>query len=314
MSARPLVTRRRMVRNPVVVLAALLLAAPGPVGGASPSPPAASPDGSCRTLLTGYQLLSLPIDRLERQVLVMVPPARRAGPMRLVLAFHGHSAHAGPFAATSDLSNAALQDGFVVAYPQGSGEPSDWHFPGGPREPEGSLGDLALVEALLDRLTDEGCVDTHAVFLVGHSKGGGMADAVACSMAERVAGVVLAAATQYGIPCDPSRPVPIVAFHAVNDRILPYDGGHIAGTPDSAPQQQPVEGAIARWAARNGCASGPATTRLPEGGAVLTWAGCQAPVVLHRLVRGGHAYPALATQALRSMVRGPVSEGTGATG
>ena len=171
------------------------------------------------------------------------------------------------------------------------------------------MGDIALAEALLDHLAAEGCIDMGRVVLVGHSKGGGLADAVACHLADRVIGVVLAAAIQFGIPCQPSRPLPIVAFHAVNDPILPYEGGPVRGAPRAYPEVIGVEEAMSAWATRDGCTGGPVTTELPDGGAVLTWNGCLAPVVLQRLARGGHRYPAMATQVVRDMIRGSAPGG-----
>ena len=131
-----------------------------------------------------------------------------------------------------------------------------------------------------------------------------MADATACAFADRVAGAVLVSAVQFGNPCAPARPVPIVALHAIDDGVLPYAGGHIASTPAWFPEQQPVEDAVGRWAVRNGCVGRPVTADLPYGGAVLSWAGCDAPVTLHRLARGGHDYAPLASQLLRDMIAG----------
>jgi polyhydroxybutyrate depolymerase len=159
------------------------------------------------------------------------------------------------------------------------------------------------VEDLLDRLGSEGCVDVDHLLLVGHSKGGGMANAVACRMADRVTGLVLAAATQFGLPCEPSRPIPVVAFHAVDDRILPYGGGPVRGAPPAYPGVIGVEAAMARWAALDGCTSGPTRARTPGVEVLLSWQGCRAPVVLHRLARGGHRYPAAATEGVRDMLR-----------
>jgi polyhydroxybutyrate depolymerase len=321
--------RRDGSRRLAALAAVLLLASTGIVRGASPSRSAPAPGvavgspvdspaetsgptaplaASCRTLLKGPQLIAIPEDGVDRQVLVVVPPSvAGTGPMPLVLAFHAHGAHAGEFASTSALSNAAIADGFVVAFPQGDGEPPDWHIPGAPGEPVGSEGDIPFVERLLDRLGSEGCVDVDHIVLVGHSKGGGMAEAVACRMADRVTDLVLAAATQFGLPCEPSRPIPVVAFHAVDDRILPYGGGPVRGAPPAYPGVVGVEDAMARWAALAGCTSGPTRARTPGVEVLLSWQGCRAPVALHRLARGGHRYPAAATQVVRSMVRAMVA-------
>lgn len=42
-------------------------------------------------------------------------------------------------------------------------------------------------------------------------------------------------------------------------------------------------------------------TTPSDGGVVLAWQGCDAPVELHRLDTGGHAYPALASELVRQL-------------
>jgi polyhydroxybutyrate depolymerase len=141
------------------------------------------------------------------------------------------------------------------------------------------------------------------VVLMGHSLGGAMAQAAACAMAEQVAGLVLVAAVQEGGACVPARPVSVVALHALDDAVVPYGGGDTTGRRPWASGQLPVETAMGDWAARNACAGGPNVTPTEDGGALLEWQGCVAPVVLHRLVAGGHRYPAQASEAVRRTVR-----------
>ena len=80
------------------------------------------------------------------------------------------------------------------------------------------------------------------------------------------------------------------------------------GTPSWFAELLPIEAAIAAWAARNGCDAGPITTPS-EGGAVLAWQGCDAPVELHRLDTGGHAYPPLASELVRGLALGHLTRG-----
>jgi polyhydroxybutyrate depolymerase len=163
--------------------------------------------------------------------------------------------------------------------------------------------EIRFAEAILDLASKEGCIDTDRVVVMGHSKGGGMAEAVACALADRLAGAVLVSAVQFGIPCRPAAPIPIIALHAIDDEVLPYAGGHIGGAPPGYPDVLPVEQGIAAWATRDGCTGSPVVIGPPAGDAVLTWQGCAAPVVLYRLGSGGHAYPALATLLVREMVQ-----------
>jgi polyhydroxybutyrate depolymerase len=147
-------------------------------------------------------------------------------------------------------------------------------------------------------------VDPERVFLAGHSMGGGMASDATCRMADQVAGVVLVAALSFELPCEPSRPVPVVALHALDDPVLPYAGGPIGGVPSGIPEQLAAEAVIGAWAAHDGCGPIPEESATPGGGAQLTWPECEAQVGLHRLPSGGHDWPSLASTIIADMVAG----------
>jgi polyhydroxybutyrate depolymerase len=271
----------------------------GAGGGVDVASPAASAGGECVPRVpAGSQTLTLDVDGGPREVIVHVPASTGGSRLPAVIAFHGFSAHASELEVTSGLSALADAGPFVVAYPQGLDQPPEWHF-------QGYVGydqrDLDLVRSLLDVLEQQACADPARIILAGHSMGGGMASDAACQLADRVAGVVLVSALWFELPCQPSRPVPVVATHALDDEVLPYGGGVIGGVASGVPDQLPVEAAIGTWAAHDGCGSPPEVTATDDGGAILTWPGCAAPVVLHRLASGGHAWPALASQLIAEM-------------
>jgi len=95
------------------------------------------------------------------------------------------------------------------------------------------------------------------------------------------------------------RAVAVIAMHALDDPLLPYEGADIGpGTPD----QLPVESALAAWAEHDSCGHTPAESTTGEGGAVLTWPDCTAPVSLHQLPSGGYDRPAIASDIIAVMV------------
>jgi polyhydroxybutyrate depolymerase len=300
-----------------ILLATLLLVPAAPTEGAQLSTvPMSPPASSCRDLIPGEYPSEVDVDGLPREVLVHVPPAASEPGARLplVIAYHGYSAYAWQLAESARLGPVADELGFVVAYPQGLPDgpwPPDWYFPGAPDEPPQGVDEIRFVEVLLELAAAEGCIDTDRVFVMGHSKGGGMAEAAACALADRLAGAVLVSAIQLGIPCAPATPIPVVALHALDDAVLPYAGGHIPGTPSSYPDVLPVEQGIGAWATRNRCTSGPVVSPRPDGGADLAWEGCAAPVILHRLASGGHDIPDLAAVVVREMVLDTADGGDG---
>ena len=271
-----------------------------PTSSAELATPADSPDATCQpTLAAGRSTITIDAQGTPREVIVHVPTMEPGARLPAVIAFHGYTAHAWQLEETSGLSDLADERGFVVAYPEALGEPTEWYFAGNrgddPR-------DMAMVDALLTVLVDETCADPERIVLAGHSMGGGMASDAACRLADRVAGAALVAAVWFELPCQPVRPVPVVAMHAVDDPVLPYDGGPIGGVGAYVPEVLPVEEAIGAWAARDGCSGSPAVSQSEDGSAILTWPGCEAAVALHRLPSGGHDWPAIASGLIAELV------------
>jgi polyhydroxybutyrate depolymerase len=251
---------------------------------------------ACQPELTpGHHVLELDVAGTPREVIVEIPSLEPGERPAAVIAFHGFSSHADQLEETAGLSPLAAEQGFVVAYPEGLGDPTEWHFSGyygaGPR-------DIDLADTLLTTLMDQACVDPARILIAGHSMGGAMASDVACRLADRVAGVVLVAALWFQLPCVPARPVPVVAMHALDDDVLPYAGGAIGGVGSGVPPTLAVEEAIGTWAVHDGCGGPPSVTEAADGSAVLSWPDCAAPVVLHRLPTGGHAWPSIATSLI----------------
>lgn len=281
-----------MIGNLVAATLALVLLGSATALAQPSSAPAASGNTCLPALAPGNHVLQLDVAGTSREVVVQVPSLAPGVRPAAVIAFHGYSAHADQLEETTGLSPLAAERGFVVAYPEGLGDPTEWHF-------SGSFGagrrDVDLADTLMATLIEQACVDPARILIAGHSMGGAMASEVACRLADRVAGVVLVAALWFQLPCAPARPVPVLAMHALDDEVLPYAGGAIGGVGPGVPPTLGVEEAMGAWATHDGCGSPPSITDAADGSAVLSWSDCAAPVVLHRLPTGGHAWPSIAT-------------------
>ena len=226
-----------------------------------------------------------------RTALVHLPHGDAAGaPYPLVLVLHwlgGTAAAMSEMTAYSDKADAA---GFVAVYPQAIG--SQWDLQG--------QADVAFISALIDRLTASGCADPTRVYAAGMSLGAAMANVLGCRLADRIAAIGPVAGP-YGPgwegDCTPSRPVPVIAFHGMADRTVPYAGGAIldAGIPAAGtPPVVAAETWAAGWAERNRCASGPVLERTIGQVDLLGWERCAAPVEFYRVRDGGHSWPGTA--------------------
>jgi polyhydroxybutyrate depolymerase len=274
---------------------ATVSAAPGP----TPTPaPTAEPEAGLssaeRSALCDASkpnadgILAFDAAGVPRQVLVH-HPAGFDGIRPVIVALHGYGGVATQTGSHTELSAASDKDGFVAVYPQGSG--GAWGVTGGPDA--GVLGatDTALFQTLLDFFTDSGCIDMNRVYVVGHSQGGGMAGTLRCAFADKVAGIAMVAGENFAPPCQPSRPTPVLMFHALDDPVLPYAGGQVARTDPGYPTVIGAEAQARSWARRDGCGANPVATPLKKGIVRLAWPNCRAPVVLYRLPTGGHDWP-----------------------
>jgi polyhydroxybutyrate depolymerase len=154
--------------------------------------------------------------------------------------------------------------GAVVAFPQairpiGSGY--EWDHEG----------DLPFLEQLADELIARYSPPAGRVCLTGMSGGARMSCVFAAARADLVSAVGAVAGLRFGENHVPARPVPILAFHGIADRINPYLGG-------KPPRwDQSVEESARQWAAAN---------RVPEQPEVVT-----VSPTLTRTTYGGEGNP-----------------------
>jgi polyhydroxybutyrate depolymerase len=206
----------------------------------------------------------------------------------VIINLHGAGSNAGEQAVYSALPERAAARGYLVITPDGTGTRRVWNFLGTP--------DYEYLDAVLDSLP-AGCAEPFRLYLTGISNGSAMAAFAACTMQHHITAIGLVAATVYPPTCDPP-PLPVLAFHGTDDPLVPYAGGTVAGTG------LPVDGAeaaMAKWAAKDGCAPTPTTTSLAPDVTQLDWVDCSPglDVTLERIDGGGHTWPGSAMEVTR---------------
>jgi polyhydroxybutyrate depolymerase len=195
-------------------------AEPGP--GAAPAVPSPGCEAAGATAEADLAESTFEV-RGEGRRYLLAAPAAEAGddPLPLVLDFHGFAEGADVHAQMTQLGPFGVEHGFVTVFPHARGAPPAWDV-----NPDlDANNDLAYVEEVLDRVGDERCIDTARVYATGLSNGGMMASAVACALADRVAAVAPVSGLALPEGCEPSRPVPVLAFHGTADPILLFNGG-----------------------------------------------------------------------------------------
>jgi polyhydroxybutyrate depolymerase len=210
---------------------------------------------------------SVVVDGIERAYTLHLPAAT-AEPTPLVVLLHGHHGSATRIAAATRLPDAAVAEGYVVAVPDGLGDPARWNFDGRPEGPD----DGAFLDALLAELEATACVDRERVALVGSSNGAAFAGTQACA----AAAVVMVIAT---LPpeCPGAHPS-ILTIRGTADATVAYEG-----TPDM----------VAAMAADASCGDDALVDRPHPGVERTTYADCTGggSVVLDTVDGAVHAWP-----------------------
>jgi len=138
------------------------------------------------------------------------------GPRPAVFLLHGGGSTAAEMRRYTAFDDLAEQAGIVAVYPQGVDK--DWNAGAGAE-------DRFLLD-LADQLAGMGLVDRRRVYIAGISNGGIMALQMACSHADRIAGIaVIAASLPSGFDCRPQRRLPVIFINGMEDRLIPFTNG-----------------------------------------------------------------------------------------
>lgn len=243
-------------------------------------------------------LMTVTVDGTLRTAYVHVPDGVAAN-APLLLVFHGggpgganKGRRMGEFTGFDAVADAR---GFVVVYP--NSVDGNWDDRRVPSEVGGDPTDLAFVGVLVEQIATEHGVDRARVYATGASNGGFFVQRVACEPGARVAGIAPVIA---GLPpalrsACAGNPVPVLAIVGTADPLVPFLGGTVA---KDRGETLSSDDALAVWATRNGCGTGPSSVPLadadPEDGTTSerqTWPGCAAPTERIVVTGGGHTWP-----------------------
>ncbi len=285
----------------------------------SPGPTAVHPD----TLLApGDHVVSLHHDGRDRRYLVHVPASAGSTPA-LVVALHGGGGTAQGFKDENGLDAVSDREGFVAVYPDGTGPNPDrlltWNA--GPNccgsAADNEVDDVGFLDAVLDDLQRRRPYDPTRVYMTGHSNGAIMTYRFALEAADRVAAIVPVAGAMAADDPAPSRRVPVLHIHSVDDPRALYEGGEGPPFPGTTHTviHEPVEAGLGFWVGVNGCSPTPRETESRTGrgrdrGQTLTrlvWDPCaDGTAVEHlRLTGVGHGWPGVRVGLARQSLIGP---------
>ncbi len=248
--------------------------------------------------MDGAYTFTLTFDGLQRDYRLHVPPAAASGnPLPLILNLHGATQNGLLEEIQSGMDASADQDGYLVAYPDGTRiakvltpDPVakqaqyGWnagHCCGLPVTRH--INDIGFLEQVIADIARRTPTDLRRVYMTGISNGGMMAYAMAAEASDHVA-AISSVSGQVELPTiHPTRPVPTLEFHSVNDPIAKW-----SGVPNKDPKLRlSVMQGIDQWVRADGCQPGPVTGATVVGAAGSISAGETATPVTYQHCRGG---------------------------
>jgi polyhydroxybutyrate depolymerase len=265
--------------------------------GPAPARPSTGCSGNPTALATGN--VDITFGGAARSYLLHVSTAAASAPRPLVVSLHPYTASGAAQESLTGMSALADKEGFVVVYPNGLGNPTNWNAGACCSSgAEGDRDDKGFLGAVVDDIGAHLCIDLARVYVEGFSNGGMMTVRLACEMADRFA----AAATVSGtatVPlagCKPSRPIAFMHVHGTSDTLVPYDGGNgglpLSGRP--TPVFPAVSQEVATLRSDDACPAS-STASFDQGSAHCDhWGPCggDSEVVLCTIQGGSHAWPA----------------------
>ncbi len=207
----------------------------------------------------------------------------------LVVALHRFSETGDTMAYITGFDAIAEREGFAVVYPDGPGRRFD--FAGADRD------DVALVLGVIDDVERRVPIDAGRVYLTGASNGGFMAFRLACAAPERFAAIAPVMSLMQGAldaSAEIDTPVPIAIVYGTADTIIRPDTSRLGAMP-----VRTMSETIAYWRERNGAetiAERAVIDEDPGDGTRTQFTRFEAgrggaPVVVYRVLGGGHTWP-----------------------
>ena len=194
-------------------------------------------------------------DNLERCWLLLIPMSlNESGNVPLVVDIHGGGDDMYQQRWTSDFANISMEQGFIVAYPQGHNDL--WNMGWDPITcsvgivcPEED--DVGFILQMVDTIMQNHSIDNSRIYLTGWSNGCGMTQRLAVEASDIFAAAGCMSMYRFVEAPSDYLPIPFIEVHGLLDEIVQY-----ATTAHSAPFFGPEKGAIQNlesWAELNGC-------------------------------------------------------------
>ena len=205
--------------------------------------------------------LEIEHDGETRRYNVYVPPGLDPdSPSPLLVDMHGSGIEPEEQRQFSGTDELADDEGIIVIYPEGV--LNSWNaIPGA-----SGTDDVGFIRATVETVSQQLAVDAERVYATGHSRGGGMAQRLACEASDMFAAfapVASAVRPESVSACNPARPVPVLTFRGLDDGIVPFEGGTVGLPPGFITLS--AAGALNHWSNVSQCTGTIPDTTIDHG-------------------------------------------------
>lgn len=226
----------------------------------------------------------------------MIVPSSYDGttPIPVVLDFHGLGSNGAQQALFSGVAALAETEGFLSVQPTGIPNPTDdernsWELP---QFDVPVRDDVQMVVDMLDFITENVCIDPGRVYSMGMSNGSLFTSELVCDLSERIAGAVSVAGVTHDDSCDPSRAVPYLAFHGIDDETVPFNGGGESSLGADPFFEQVMPEEFSQFADDFGC-TGSEDSSVTAEITLTSYSGCNDGIEMgfYAIAGAGHTWP-----------------------
>ncbi len=242
----------------------------------------------------GLQTGTITSNGIEYQFQFIVPSSYDGTtPIPAVLDFHGLGSNGAQQALFSGIAGLAEVEGFLSVQPTGVPAPDDdrnsWELP---QFDQPGRDDVQMVLDMIDFLGQNICIDPGRIYSIGMSNGGLFTSEVVCDLSERIAAAVSVAGVTHDDSCEPTRAVPYLAFHGIDDTTVPFNGGGESslGASDFFQQVMPEE--FSQFADDFGC-TGSEDSSVTAEITLTSYTGCNDDIEMgfYAIAGAGHTWP-----------------------
>lgn len=230
----------------------------------------------------GHKKLAIRVNGVDRDCLLYVPSRYdKTNALPLVVMLHGMGGTARNTLEGTGWSTKGEQEGFIVAYPEGTRpdvkyppslrkNPQSWNDGSGRfHATERKIDDVAFIAALLDRVQADYAIDAKRIYVAGFSNGASMAFRVGAELSDRIAAIAPNAGACWAEKLNLRRGVSLCYITGTADTFNPLEGGFpklaLGGKEQGGRKKPPVQVTIDKWAKALECLEKPKKDETNDG-------------------------------------------------